>query len=42
MAWVRAGCKGPPWGECLERWQGRTWPWVKKVVRVLLLGGEEG
>lgn len=35
MAWVRAGWKGPPKGECLRRWQGRTWPWVKKVEKIL-------
>lgn len=27
------GWKGPPWGECLRRCAGRTWPEVKKVVR---------
>ena len=31
MAWVRAGWKGPPKGEWRRRWQGRTWPEVKKL-----------
>jgi hypothetical protein len=35
-AWVTAGWKGPPKGECLRRWQGRTWPCVKKVEKILL------
>jgi hypothetical protein len=36
IAWVMAGWKGPPKGECLRRWQGRTWPWPKKAEKVLM------
>lgn len=35
MACVREGWKRPPCGECLRRWQGRTWPAVKKAENVL-------
>jgi hypothetical protein len=35
MAWVMLAWKRPPWGECIERWVGRTWPAVKKVARSL-------
>lgn len=35
MACVMQGWKRPPWGECFDRWQGRTWPWVKKEEKSL-------
>lgn len=42
MACVKAGWKGPPKGECFSRWQGRTWPWVKKVEKNLCVPGVSG
>lgn len=35
MAWVIVGWKRPPWGECMLRCVGKTWPNAKKVENVL-------
>lgn len=37
MASVKVGWKRPPCWECFKRWVGRTWPYVKKDAKALLV-----